>query len=352
MQADYLIIGQGISGTWLSYYLLQAGKSVVVLDDGNALAPSRLAAGIINPVTGRRHVTVWMAEELFPFLQKAYAAIGAALNITAISEKTIIDFFPSPQMRLSFQQRAEEDTTYVSLLKDEQAWQHNFDFSFGCGQIAPAFTVHLDRLLPAWQKRLIDKDAFLTGVFQPELLTIKKDSITYDGINTGKIIFCDGAAAATLPWFNRLPFAPNKGELLLLDCPGLDNRHIYKKGMMLAPLSEPGKWWLGSNYAWEYTDVLPTATFRQQGEQLLKSWLKTPFTITNHAASIRPATLERRPFVGLHPVQPAIGLLNGMGTKGCSLAPWFAKQFADLLVDGIPVQADASLERFKRILSA
>ena len=38
MQADYLIIGQGISGTWLSYYLLQAGKSVIVLDDGNALA--------------------------------------------------------------------------------------------------------------------------------------------------------------------------------------------------------------------------------------------------------------------------------------------------------------------------
>ena len=30
---DYLIIGQGLVGTWLSYYALQAGKTCLVVND-------------------------------------------------------------------------------------------------------------------------------------------------------------------------------------------------------------------------------------------------------------------------------------------------------------------------------
>src|SRR5688572_9117860 len=108
MQVDYLIIGQGISGTWLSYYLQKEGRSFLVIDNNDRNAASRLAAGIINPVTGRRHVKVWMAEEIIPFAQEAYSMIGNELNITAISRKDIIDFFPSPQMQVSFMQRVEE----------------------------------------------------------------------------------------------------------------------------------------------------------------------------------------------------------------------------------------------------
>jgi glycine/D-amino acid oxidase-like deaminating enzyme len=70
----------------------------------------------------------------------------------------------------------------------------------------------------------------------------------------------------------------------------------------------------------------------------------------DHVASVRPATLERRPFVGLHPAYPAVGILNGMGTKGCSLAPWFARQLAELLGNGQAVMGQADVQRFKRVL--
>jgi glycine/D-amino acid oxidase-like deaminating enzyme len=79
--------------------------------------------------------------------------------------------------------------------------------------------------------------------------------------------------------------------------------------------------------------------------------VKDPFAIVDHLAALRPATLERRPFIGLHPLHPAVGIFNGMGTKGCSLAPYFARQLVNLLVDNTPVQADADVQRFKRILS-
>ena len=62
MNVDYLIIGQGISGTWLSYYLLKEDKSFVVIDNGFKDSPSRMAAGIINPVTGRRHVEMCIRD--------------------------------------------------------------------------------------------------------------------------------------------------------------------------------------------------------------------------------------------------------------------------------------------------
>ncbi|MGZ5190825.1 MAG: FAD-dependent monooxygenase, partial [Flavisolibacter sp.] len=55
MQVDYLIIGQGICGTMLSWFLHKEGKTCIVIDDDNQNSSSKIAAGIINPVTGRRY---------------------------------------------------------------------------------------------------------------------------------------------------------------------------------------------------------------------------------------------------------------------------------------------------------
>ena len=78
--------------------------------------------------------------------------------------------------------------------------------------------------------------------------------------------------------------------------------------------------------------------------------LKIPFTITDHFAAVRPAALERRPFVGIHPYRPSLGILNGMGTKGCSLAPYFSKQLTDALTNGQQIDSLADIKRFSRIL--
>src|SRR5215203_7203668 len=76
MQVDYLIIGQGICGTMLSWFLHKEGKSFLVIDDNNENSSSKIAAGIINPVTGRRYVTTWMIDDLLSFAQQSYTEIG------------------------------------------------------------------------------------------------------------------------------------------------------------------------------------------------------------------------------------------------------------------------------------
>jgi glycine/D-amino acid oxidase-like deaminating enzyme len=85
-------------------------------------------------------------------------------------------------------------------------------------------------------------------------------------------------------------------------------------------------------------------------EGALKEWLRVPFRVVEHMAAVRPATLERRPFVGFHPLYPVVGILNGMGTKGCSLAPYFARQLVRRMVSGMNIQADADILRFRKVL--
>ncbi|MEP6699683.1 MAG: FAD-binding oxidoreductase [Bacteroidota bacterium] len=351
MTVEYLIIGQGISGTWLSYYLQKEGKSFLVIDNNSPNSSSKIAAGIINPVTGRRHVEVWMAEEILSFAWDAYKKIGNELGITAISQKDIIDLFPNPQMRLSFMQRVEEKAGYLQSYPVQNHFNHLLNYDFGCGEIKPVYTVHLETLLPTWRQQLKKKNLLLEEEFDIDLLHISANKIEYKDITAGKIIFCDGNSSTNNPYFNLLPFAPNKGELLIAEIPDLPQTHIYKKGMMLVPLLTPGQWWIGSNYAWEFTNTDPTKEFREKTEQLLKAWLKMPFKILSHLSGVRPATLERRPFVGLHPQHSTIGILNGMGTKGCSLAPFLAKQLADHLCNDKPLNPEADIKRFQKILS-
>jgi glycine/D-amino acid oxidase-like deaminating enzyme len=177
------------------------------------------------------------------------------------------------------------------------------------------------------------------------------EGVEYNGISAKKIIFCDGISSTANPWFSLLPFSANKGEALIIRCEDLPTDHLYKRGLVLVPLPEEGLFWFGSNYQWEYENDKPSPEFYKTASNMLKQFLKIPFEVVDHKAAIRPATLERRPFVGFHPQYPSIGILNGTGTKGTSLAPFFANQLVQHLVYDLPILPEADIKRFSRILS-
>src|SRR5687768_9443239 len=80
MRADILIVGQGLAGTWLAWELERAGISFEVVDAGHGKAASSLAAGIINPITGRRFVKSWRIETLLPAAGVAYREMEKAVG--------------------------------------------------------------------------------------------------------------------------------------------------------------------------------------------------------------------------------------------------------------------------------
>lgn len=349
-QVEFIIVGQGISGTFLSWWLHRLGRSFVVIDDQDPGSASGVAAGIINPVTGRRIVKTWMIDELLPFALDAYKKLSRDLGIECIVRKDIVDFFPSAQMRQAFIGRYEDGNEYLSLPDDEQQWAAAFDYELGFGEIGPCYVVQLKELLSGWRQMLKRNDALVEAQFEEQKLLLRGDNLQYEDIIASKIIFCDGIRSAARSWFRDLPFALNKGEALEIKVEGLQGERIFKKGMMLVPMGGE-RFWVGSSYEWSFVDDRPGAAFRERTEALLRRWLKEPFGVTGHFAALRPATLERRPFVGMHPLHGAVGILNGMGTKGCSLAPYFAHQLAQHLSKGEAILPEADIARFRRILS-
>lgn len=350
MHKDILIVGQGICGTFLSWYLEQAGLSYMVIDWPQANTASKVAAGIINPVTGRRIVKTWLIDAVMPFARQAYEEMGTALGITAIDATRIVDFYTTPQMKLAFEKKYSEDPQYLSLPSDENDWRHLFQYDFGYGEIDPCYLVRLQNILPAWRARLAAAQLLQEEQFDVQQLQVSADGIRYKDMTASRIIFSDGIATADNPYFRKLPFAPNKGEAVWVEINGLPATHIFKKGFNLVPWKD-NIFWLGSTYLWEFENDLPTPGFRQFAHNWLLQTIRLPFTLLDHKAAVRPATLERRPFVGFHPQHPAVGIFNGMGTKGCSLGPWFARQLVDHIRSGAAITPEADVKRFQRVLS-
>ena len=349
---DFIIVGQGICGTFLSYYLTKLGREVLVIDKVQPDTASRVASGIINPVTGRRIVKTWMIDELMPFAGQAYTELSDVLQTSLIRQCDVLDFFATPQVREAFTERSREEPELLNVLNGSDEQERLFRFNYGVGKISPCYLTDVQMLLDLWRERLQQNKQLLEEKFEITELQVSHDvEITYRGIRAQKIIFCDGVAGAGNPFFERLPFAFNKGEALLLSIPDLPPDFIYKQGINIVPWKEKGMFWAGSSYVWKYNDLQPTEAFRKATEEHLKYWLRLPFSVMDHIASERPANVERRPFVGLHPVHRQIGILNGMGTKGCSLAPYFANQLANHLVNDSAIEPLADVKRFTRVLS-
>lgn len=352
MTTDYLIIGQGICGSFLSWNLLKAGQHVVVIDENRPHTASKVASGVINPVTGRRIVRTWEIEKLMPFAVDAYTEWGKAFDVELIRQCNILDFHPTPQMMLAFAERLPVETDYLRKPDDADHWKNYFNYPFGVGEINPCWLIDLHVLLDRWRSQLKQQEILLESRFNWQDCEVFPDHVRYQNITASKIICCEGAAGFNNPYFRSLPYAPNKGQVIIARIPGLPRTHIFKQGINLVPWGNEDLFWIGSTYEWDFTDLSPSPDFLEKVKAQLGYWLKLPFTIEDHIASERPANLERRPFVGLHPVAPSVGVFNGMGTKGCSLAPYFAHEFTGYLVNGNPIMPQADISRFTKIHSA
>lgn len=352
MIVDYIIIGQGISGTWLSYYLLNEHKRIVVIDDKALQSTSNAAGGLINPVTGRRVVTTWMAEELMPFVWEEYTVLGKMLGIEALAQKNILVFPGAPDLQQAFNNRMSEQNSFIKTPAiDKVLLREQFNFPFDVFEIAPCYVVQMHTLLQAWRSYLTDKFILLEETFNENLLVFKKDTVQYKNITAQKIIYADGVAAAQSTYWQNLPFVKNKGQALVIQSKHLDTAFTYKFGHLTLVYLKDDLWWAGSSNELEFATELPTEDFRQKTTIQLKAVLKQSFTIEDHWAALRAATVERRPFAGVHPVYKQLAILNGMGSKGCSLAPWFAKELAENLAHKLPVNPLAEVQRYHKILS-
>lgn len=344
---DCVVIGQGIAGTCLAHALLEHGLNIKIYSDLQGHTASILAAGVINPVTGRRFVKTWKAETLLPMAMKWYRELGEKLGIDCITERRILHALNSPNMEENWLLRS-GDPSYASYLGE--LIRFSGDQRINCavfGELFGGLQVDMEGLIRKSEAYFID-----LGILKSKVIirdTIKESLNLTAKHDTKHIIFCEGVHVKDNPLFDWLPNMVSKGEVLICRIPDLKSEDIIKDGVSIVPFNKPGEkdvYWIGSTYEWDNYDETPTEKAHQNLKTKLENAIKCDFTILKHWAGLRPTAKDRRPFVGPHPDYPNIHILNGLGTKGASLAPYCAELLADHIASGSEIPAEVNILRY------
>ncbi|BDD08340.1 FAD-dependent oxidoreductase [Fulvitalea axinellae] len=349
MTVDYIIVGQGLAGTVMARQLMRNGDSVFVFDRYGKDISSRVAGGIFNPITGRKMVRTWLADELFGYLFPFYEELEKELAASFFHPKPIYRPFVSVEEYNEWTGKCSEPkfAAYVRELVKPGTPKIGMDNVYGGLLLDRCGYVDIGEMLDVFRKYLEAEVRFSPETFEEDKLEITEDGVTYGDVSARKIIYCDGYASKNSRYFGYLPFRPVKGELLEIKLAGeIAVEEIYNRGVFMLPVGD-GTYRVGATYDWKNLDTAPTEEKRTELAGKLEKLINCPFEIIGQRAGVRPATHDRRPFVGLHPEYPQLAVFNGLGTKGVSLAPYFAEEFAGFLSGKNDITPEVDIKRLK-----
>ncbi len=344
-----LIIGQGLAGSVLAHQLFFTHqiKDFTIVDNGHYNA-TKVSSGIMNPVTGRRIVKTWQCETLFPLAVDFYNKIGTELNANFIEEKEIIRFFESTKEYNDFTIKSAEKA-YKKYIKEEQNPKEAqlIDNNFGAGKIAGAYVINTSLFLEKSKQFFIENNNFIENNFSfNENFKVSENEIIWNNEKYDKVIFAEGYKAVENPYFGYLPFRPAKGEVYIAKIEQLPQERMIKKGIFFMPLGNH-TFWVGSTYV--NNDLSLEASEKGisiLNEKIEKAIGNLAFSIERIDIGIRPATKDRRPFLGVHSKHKNVFIFNGFGTKGVSLSPWASEQFCDFLLNNETLNEEIDVKRF------
>jgi len=144
--------------------------------------------------------------------------------------------------------------------------------------------------------------------------------------------------------WNWLPFVPARGERLIIHSPDLKLDDTFNDGKLIIPMGSD-HYWVGSNYDWDNLDPIATSKGLEELQQYLDDTLSVTYRVIDHAGHVRPATYDRRPFVGRHPEFQNYYILNGLGAKGASLAPYCTQALLGHILEGAFIEPEIDVSR-------
>lgn len=345
---DYILVGQGIAGSMLSWFLLQQGQKVLVIDKFNPSSASKIASGIVKPITGRRFVKTWLADELLPFSAGVYRHFEQLFNERFFHASTFTKLFDSVKEQNDWSARCQSDDYKPYLANTDLIYldKSKVKNDFGGFEINGGFRLEPEKFLMLYRGYLQSKNALIDEVFSFDELEVTDALVTYKNHRAQKIIFCEGANAIQNPYFKFLPFQLAKGECLYLEIKDFYPDKILNNEVIIMPLPEKDRYYVGATHEWHFDDDLPTEKGKNELMGNLLANILAPVEVKNQKAAIRPTVKDRRPFMGFHPDFANVGIFNGMGTKGISLAPYFASHFTESILNHTPLMKEVDIKRF------
>lgn len=338
---DFLVVGQGLAGSCMAYKLVKQGYKVKILDNNHFHSSTKVSAGIINPVTGRRYAFSWRYHDILAQALSDYDAMGSELGCTLYEPVRIRRRVASIEALndLSLKFDDEEYKDYISVPKDFETSKPYVDIA--------GYRLNVTLLLSKIRTWLEDLNTLVsTEVDYDDFRIIGSDHVSYqEKYHAGGVIFCEGAQGITNPWIPRDVLIPFHGQIIKGTMSKGMSKDLVKDGFFLVPMEEGGFWFGSIDERDRKTLNYDLSAYKKLVHELHS---RIDPALINHLSGesgIRPTTQDRHPIVGRIPGKP-IYILNGLGTKGSSLAPYTSEYLLSIILQSGTIDGELDISRF------
>lgn len=350
MEVDFLIIGQGLAGSTLAVELLKRGKTILVVDRQDGGGSTRVAAGLITPLTGKGMNPAWHQEDCLEKAKRFYRDLEKQSGRKLYHPMPAIRVFGSDKERQKWRAKAKEQDQWAHELEQLEG---PFQNSHGGLEMPDGAWLDTLAFMHVVRDMLMDAGAWREAEFVEQDVVFVDGKVKWQDVVADKIILCQGAYGLAGVdgydgWFAHVAHRSAKGEILNVWVDGLDETRRYHCNGWVAP-REGGMWKVGANYDWKHLDYEPTEQGKAEVLERLATWIDlgeggdVPMEVIEHEAGVRPIIRNSRPVVGFHPEMPQVGFFNGLGSKGSLMAPAVASHFAAHLCGECELDEELSL---------
>jgi len=347
--ARLLIVGQGLAGTCLAWQLWWRGIPFLMVDRDEPLSSSKVAAGLISPITGMRLNVNWRYDLLHPEALRFYR------RIERITQQRC--FFPRRLVRLLWDERAQELWARRCVVPAVQAYLSprpqvplvdpgRVVAPFGGFQQRHAAYVDTAAFLAASKRVFENAGCWQSGTVPPAEVTESEEGIIWAGQRFSHVVWCTGWESAGQSLWASLNHRPARGTVLRLRAELGGERRILNRGAWLLPRAD-GTLFAGPTYELEFTEPhQPSAQAVSALHEKLQGLVRVPYQVIDSQTAVRPIIQRAKVLIGPHPQHPRQVFFNGLGSKGALRAPWAARLLAEHLLDGTAIEEEIDVRRW------
>ena len=346
MPPRILIIGQGLAGTALAWRLWERGVPFVIVDSDEAVTSSKVAAGLLTPITGMRLTVSWRYAEFYRAALPFYRRCGQRLRQRFFFPRGYVRLLKNEQEIVKWHKRRRDPDMQPFLhartpeLNAETI--HHPDNGF---QQRHAAWLDTNAYLRASRDFFVTLDAWMKADVPPEAVRDDAAGVEWNDQHFSHVIWAQGWSAEKHPLLHWVPFQSARGTILTVEADLQGEQRILNRSCWLLPRPD-GTLRVGSTYEWKFDDPNTPATDQVALlEANLRSLLKVPATITATQTAVRPIVKNQQALMGTHPTHPRVAFLNGLGSKGSLRAPWLAQHLIEHLLDGTALDTELDLQR-------
>ena len=346
-QFDYIVVGQGLAGTILTYRLQSEGKTVLVIDKHREATSSKVAPGAYNPMVLKRFTPCWNVDEQLEPLYSFISDFEQKFQVTIHEPIKLHRLFKSVLEQNLWMEKSEKKSLSTFMNPNFIPNTNKFiEADYGFGEVKHSGRVKLAKMISTFKEHLVKQDCLLDQDFDFSDLSYSDDSVTYKSFTAGKIIFCEGHRLSLNPLFNYLPLMRTKGELLTVRMKGLDLKEHLKSSVSILPLGND-LYKVGATFNWDEKDEICTEKAKVDLLARLSTFVNIPVEVVEHQAGLRPTVKDRRALIGQHPKFKSLFVFNGLGARGLLISPLLSKEFVQYLEEGTSLNSEVNINRYQ-----